>query len=91
MDSSAFRKGFEIGCTRTELRRAKAFVVTKSRRCGNRPKRLFSMNKSLLRNVLDSHARTTGGAGHFSLAGFKKQSRFRPLRGGADKLIHPNR
>jgi hypothetical protein len=90
MDSSAFRKGSEIGCTRTELRQAKAFVVTKSRRCENRRKRLFLMNKSHWRNVLDSPVSTAAQVRHFSLAGFKKQSRFRPLRGQADKVIHPN-
>ncbi|MCW0000004.1 hypothetical protein OE766_17330 [Pararhizobium sp. YC-54] len=89
MDSSAFRKGFEIGCTRTELRRAKAFVVTKSRLCGNRPKLLFLMNKFSHGNVIVPDAHATGGRSHFSLAGFKKQSRFRPLRGRADKVIHP--
>jgi hypothetical protein len=64
MDSSAFRKGFEIGCTRTELRQAKAFVVTKSRRCGNRPKLLFLMNKSLWRNVVAADVHRSGRASH---------------------------
>ncbi|URK87324.1 hypothetical protein LP421_27875 [Rhizobium sp. RCAM05350] len=72
------------------MRQAKAFVVTKSRRCGNWQKLLFLMNKSPWRNVLDPHVHAAGGIRHFSLAGFKKLSRFRRLHDTADKVIHPN-
>jgi hypothetical protein len=91
MDSCDARKGSEIGRTRTELRQAKAFVVTKSRRCGEQPKPLFLMNKSRWRNVLGRRSPAPAGSSILHEPGSKKQSRFSPLRSKAHKVIHPIR